>query len=164
MQPTESPPETQGETHQDAAAPEAPQEPSPLSALARDFAEMAEYFSCYVSATFDRGKLSIKELLWAAVGWASGVIVVSGVLLTAVVFLFYGAALGLAGLFGNRLWLGCLLSGLFFLTLTAGLIRFQRARFKRASLKKRVQKYEQTLDEQREKFGRDLEDQAVPQE
>jgi hypothetical protein len=137
-----------------------PEDPTP-SVLARDFAEIVEYLSCYLKATFDRGKLSIKEVLWRAIAWSSAIIVVIGILLTAAVFIFYGASLGLSELLGHRLWLGYLSTGLFFLVLISIWIRLEQRHLRKKSLRKEIEDYERTLDKQRSRFGRDLEEVAA---
>lgn len=149
---SESPPET---------APEASPEPPSPDHLLRTLEEMAEYFSVYVSAKLDKGRLSLKGFVWGIAGGVSAVVIVTGVLLTAVAFIFYGAALGLGEAMGGRMWLGFLSCGLFFLGAAVGLIRFQRARSRRRSLQTMIHKYERTLDEQKSKFGRDLEEAAA---
>ena len=88
--------------------------------------------SGFVGATIERGKVSLKEVLWKAVGWLFLVIVAGVILLTASVFAFYGAALGLAEVFGNRIWLGCLVSGVAFLAFIFIAVQIQKYRSRKA--------------------------------
>lgn len=134
---------------------EAPSLPS-AALLTERFQEIFSYLSCYMSARIAQGKLSIKDTLWAMVGWGSLILVMIGILLTAIVFVFYGLSLWIGEVSG-RPWAGYLATGLFFLLIPGLWLKIQRASAKKKSLKKEMEAYERTLAEQRSRYGCDLE-------
>ena len=140
-----------------------PDDQSPAEAF-RDvgtrLAELSDYLSYYVAARTDAIKASVRNAgLYAALGviglFAGGALVV-----TAVVLLLRGIAGGLAVLFGNRLWLGELVTAILFLALIGGGAWFMLGRLTKASRERTVKKYVSRQQQQRAKFGTDVKERA----
>src|SRR4051794_10920841 len=84
-------------------------DPTPASAFtdfADRLAEVREYASYYVKARVDRMKVSVRNIAVMAALGIVGLIAAGALVVTAVVLLCQGIALGLATLFGGRMWLG----------------------------------------------------------
>src|SRR5262245_41147105 len=110
------------------APPEAPADAPPdiaedgtkiLAQVAQQFAEIGEYLSCYLNTQLDRAKLTVRELILKFFLGLIGLSLVLGVLGVSVVFVFYGTALGLGKVLGDRAWLGFLVMGASVLTVSA---------------------------------------------
>lgn len=136
---------------------EAVEEQEQGASLQERVEEIFEYLSCYLEAKVLRGKLGLKQILWKAVLTLCFGLLAAGSLLVALAFIFYGAALALAELFGNRLWLGYLSSGGIFFAVTWIYLQAKRSNWLKASAHRKLKEYEQKLAEQRSKFGRDIE-------
>ena len=138
-------------------------EQSPTDAFAdakTRLSELAEYISYYFSAKFDGVKVSVRNLgIYAAVG-VIGLIAASALVTTAVVFVCIGIAGGLSALFGDRLWQGTLVAGLLVLALLGAGVWFGISRMTRSSRERTVRKYAARQQQQRAKFGHDVNERA----
>jgi hypothetical protein len=97
--------------------------PAATEQLRADLAALSEQAAIYLAARQDQLKLGVRR---AAVAVALGILallVVAAVLVTAAATTVGGIAHGLAELFGQRLWLGELVTGIAILTL-AGLVSY----------------------------------------
>jgi hypothetical protein len=123
--------------------------------------ELGEYFSYYVTAKADSVKLSLRAMvLWIASA-ALGFVTVAALIISASWFILSGMAQGLGVLFGDRLWLGKMTTGLL-LAAALGLgMYYAVSKRIRASRERTVQKYEERQARQREQFGRDVSGQAA---
>lgn len=123
-------------------------------------AEAKEYVSYFVSAKVDSVKLSVrKAVLYAGLGLVGGVALVA-VVCVAVALLLSGAAQGLGALFGGRMWLGNLTTGLIVMV-GLGLAAYVGVRRMIGSHRlTTVQKYEKRQDWERRQFGRSVEEAA----
>src|SRR5262245_55853246 len=90
------------------------QEPSPAEALRRmqqQIGELQAYFAHVVSAKVEGVRVSVRQItIWVVLG-VVGLLALAGLLVTALVLLLEGAAVGLALRFGGRLWLGQIVVG-----------------------------------------------------
>lgn len=133
--------------------------------LSRDLGEMKEYLGYYIAARKDSFVQSLKNaVLYAGLG-VIGAIVGSAILITAAVLLVVGIAQGLGLLFGGRMWLGDLVTGVLILGgvgVTIWLLIKKITNNWRSQL---VKKYEQRKREQRERFaGNDIDSRASQQQ
>lgn len=131
-----------------------------LKLLLKQFRELKGYFSCFVAAKTDSMKLSLRSTVLRLVLVALGFVVLSGFLVTAGWFVLSGTAGGLGVLFGDRWWLGNLVTGILFL---AGLgigIYLAVAKGKRIFLERTVKKYETRQARQQSEFGRSASNQT----
>lgn len=82
-----------------------------LKLLLKQFNELREHLSHYVTARSDGIKLALRNtLLWIALS-ALGLVAVSGLIITASWFMLSGTAEGLGVLCGGRLWVGKIIAG-----------------------------------------------------
>jgi hypothetical protein len=99
-------------------------------------------------------------VLWIASA-ALGFVTVAALIISASWFILSGMAQGLGVLFGDRLWLGKMTTGLL-LAAALGLgMYYAVSKRIRASRERTVQKYEERQARQREQFGRDVSGQAA---
>lgn len=152
-----------GVTPKETNGPE-PWEASELDALKRlfkQFHELHEYLSYYVTAKTDGVKLSLRNAsLWMVLALL-GSIAVAGLVVTANWFVLSGAAEGLGVLCGGRLWAGKIIAGLMALTVLGLFLYCTAARGRAASRERTVQKYEKRQAEQHAEFGRNVDDRAA---
>ena len=124
-----------------------------LKLLVNQFHELGEYFSHFVTAKTDSIKLSLRGTVLRLVLAALGFVVLSGFLVIAGWFVLSGVAGGLGVLFGDRWWLGNLVTGILFLSgLGLGMF-YAVARSKRTFLERTVTKYETRKARQQSEFG-----------
>jgi len=132
-----------------------------LKQLFKQFHELREYLSYYVTAKADGVKLSLRNAsLWVVLALL-GSIAVAGLIVTANWYVLSGAAEGLGVLCGGRLWAGKIIAGLLLLTVLGLFVFFTAARQKAASRERTVQKYEKRQAEQHAEFGRNVDDRAA---
>ena len=148
----------------DASAPEATDdfageeltENDALKLLGKQFRQLAEYFSYYVSAKIDGVKLSLRTaVLWVVLA-ALGFVAVGGLIVAASCYVLSGFAEGLSVLFNDRAWAGNIMAGLLLLTGLGFGLYFTFVKGKRASLKRRAHKYETRRARQQADFGCDV--------
>ncbi len=145
-------------------SPEGPAGESPVEALGKHLAVLADSLSYFLSVRADRVKLRIRRALWWAIAGAVGLVAGATALVVAVVLLLSGIAHGLAALLGGRLWAGELLVG-FVVLFGAGLaLALVAARGFQVSLRQTRQKYEQWQSRQRAVFGKDVTERARPRD
>lgn len=135
--------------------------PDALRQVLQQARELKEYVVYYLSARADRAKLGVRNaLLWTVLG-VLGCVALSGVFITASWFVLSGVAGGLSVLFGDRLWIGNIVTG-FLAAAGVGLgVWYVVATRINASLKRTVHKYEERKARQRKEFGRSICDQAA---
>jgi len=124
-----------------------------LKLLLKQFRELTAYFSHFVAAKTDSLKFSLRSAVLSFVLVALGFVVLSGFLVAAGWFVLSGVAGGLGLLFGERLWLGNLVTGILFV---AGLglgIYVAVAKATKTSRERTVKKYESRQARQQSEFG-----------
>jgi uncharacterized membrane protein len=122
----------------------------------RSVAELLHYVAYLLSAKLDQIKLSIQTLILYAVLGVLAVVAAATVLIVSVVLLFTGIAHGLGSAMGGRDWLGDLIVSLIVLGGIAISLSFLLTKFKTASRRRTIGKYEDRRRQQREQFGRDV--------
>jgi hypothetical protein len=85
--------------------------PDELKLLLKQFRELGVYFSYFMTAKTDSVKLSLRHVVIWVVSAALGFVAVGGLIVIASWLMLSGLAEGLGGLFGNRSWVGSLLTG-----------------------------------------------------
>ncbi len=122
--------------------------------------ELAEYISYYISAKLDGIKLSLRNMaIFAGLGIV-GLIAGGAMIFTAITLLLLGIAGGLGRLFGDRLWLGGLVTGLLVLALIAAGTIFVLRSIGKSSRERTGKKYAARQQQQRAKFGQDVQQRA----
>lgn len=131
-------------------------EPDALKLLVKQLHELGEYVSYYLTAKTDSAKLSLRNtVLWLSFA-AMGFAIVAGLILFAAWFLLNGVAKGVSVLFGGRLWVGNIVTGVLLLVGLA-LAMYGTVATRRITSRERVvRKYEQRQARQRAQFGRDV--------
>jgi hypothetical protein len=131
-------------------------EPDTLTLLVKQFHELGEYVSYYVTAKTDSAKLSVRNtVLWIALA-AMGFIVVAALIITATWLLLNGIAEGVSVLLGGRVWVGNIVTGVLLLV-GLGLAIYSTMTIRRITSRERVVcKYEQRQAQQQEQFGRNV--------
>jgi hypothetical protein len=128
--------------------------------LGQRLSELAEYVSYFISAKTDGIKLTLRNVaIYAALGIV-GLIAAGAMVVSAVVLVCWGIALGLSALFGHHLWAGYLVTGVLILALIGGGTWIGLKKFTGSSRERLVKKYAARQHEQRSKFGRDVEQAA----
>jgi hypothetical protein len=136
---------------------------SPTSAfrhVGQRLGELGEYVSYFISAKTDGIKLTLRNVaMYAALGIV-GLLAAGAMVVSAVVLVCWGIALGLSALLGHHLWAGYLVTGVLILALIGGGTWFGLKKFTGSSRERLVKKYAARQHEQRRKFGRDVEQAA----
>jgi len=154
------------EATEDASAPPATDdleqgevaEPDPLKLLVKQLQELGEYVSYYVTARTDSARLSLRSTVLRISFAALGLVVVAGLIITATWFVLKGIAEGVGLLFGGRLWVGNIVTGVLLLA-GLGLAMYCAVASRRTTSRERViGKYEQRQARQQEQFGRTVVD------
>jgi hypothetical protein len=129
-----------------------------LKLLLKQFQELREYVSYYAAARTDSVKCSVRN----AIGWtvlaALGFVAVGGLIVMASWLVLSGISQGAGTLFGERAWIGTVVTGVLALA-GVGLAVSCAAWIRRnASRKRTIRKYETRDARQRARFGRDVHD------
>jgi len=132
-----------------------------LKLLLKQIHELKEYFSYYVTAKTDSAKLQLRITLFRVVLSALGFVTLAGFLVTAGWFVLSGIAGGLGELFGDRLWIGNIVTGVLASTGLGLGIYYAVARRMRISRKRTIEKYEERQARQQTDFGHKACDQAA---
>jgi hypothetical protein len=124
--------------------------------LSDHFSELGDYATYFVRAKLDGARVSVRNaVIWTAVGVVA-LVVLFAMLATSVVLLIGGISEGLGVLFGDRLWLGRLATGLLGLAILGGSIALGIIRVKASMRMKRIRQYEEYKALQRARHGRDV--------
>ncbi len=127
---------------------------------ANQFAELKDYLSYYLAAKSDGIKTSIRNLgLYAALGIVS-LIALSSIIVTACALLIFGVARGFTWLFNGHRALGYTTTGILVLAVIFGGAFLGMSILTKSSRKRTVEKYEQRKEQQRAKFGTDVQRKA----
>jgi hypothetical protein len=129
---------------------------NPWAPLVENLRELVDYLSYYLSVQADQVRLRIRRFVLGML--LCGMAVISGlsVIITAVVILLAGAGQGFGQLFGGRLWLGNLVTGIGVLCLTVLMLVVISRRIVRISRTKTVEKYAELRQHQRRQHGHDV--------
>jgi hypothetical protein len=126
----------------------------------RRLEELWEYISYYISAKTDALKLSVTNaVIYAALG-VVGLLAGGALVVTAVVLACIGLSGALAALFGHRPWLGNLVMGLLLLGIVGAVVVIGLKKLTGASKERTLKKYAARQQQQRSKFGEDVEQAA----
>jgi len=132
-----------------------------FKAAQRRLQELQEYVSYYISAKTDALKLSVTNaVIYAALGIV-GLLAGSALVVTAVVLACMGIAGALAALFGHRPWLGNLVGGLLLLAIVGVVAVVGLKKVTGASRERTLKKYAARQQQQRAKFGEDVQQAAT---
>jgi hypothetical protein len=150
------------QAHDDHEPTEGPgPEPDVLKVLLKQFRELGEYFSYYVSAKTDSVKLSLRNVILWMVLAALGFVAVVALMVTASWLLLIGIAEGLSALCGDRSWAGNLMTGVLVLAGLGLATYYTLAKRARCSRERTVEKYENCQARQQARFGHDVAEQAA---
>jgi len=129
--------------------------------LSTRFAELGEYVSYLLSAKVDGIKVSLRNAgIYAALG-VLGLLAGGALIVTTVVLLLRGIAGGLGALFGQRLWLGEIVTAVLFLAILGVGTWFGLNRMTKASRERTVKKYASRQQQQRARFGTDVHERSA---
>jgi hypothetical protein len=132
-----------------------------VARISHGIGELKEYMGYYAAAKMDSFKSSIRNVgLLAGIG-VVGLIVGGAILATAGVLLVVGIAQGLGALFGYRMWLGNLVTGLLILGLLGAGVWIVMSKVKNSWRNATWKKYEDRKREQRKKYGHDVHQRAA---
>ena len=129
--------------------------------LLRQFRELVEYFSYYLSARADSAKLGLQDALLRVTLAALAFIVLASLSVGAIWFALNGTAEGLGILCGNRPWAGNLLTGSLVAAGLAGGTCGMISRFKNITREGTVAKYENRQSRQQVRYGHNVSDRAA---
>jgi len=119
-------------------------------------AELGEYVNYYLAAKLDSYKAAGRKIgLLAGIG-VVGLLALSAFIVTTMVLFCLGVAQALTALFGGHAWAGNLVAAILFLAITAGAIWFGYGKLTKSSREKTKAKYVQRKQQQRAKFGTDV--------
>ena len=129
--------------------------------IKNDIGELKEYASYYLAAKMDGIKRTVRNIgLYAALGLV-GLIAGGAIVATAAGLLIVGLAELLGHLFGERYWLGDIVTGLLVLGLIGGLAWWMMNKLTNTWRSQTVKKYEQRKQSQRERFAHDVSGRAA---
>lgn len=120
--------------------------------------ELKENFLCYVSARVDGVKLRLREVVVRTALALLAFVTIGGLFFAAGWFTLSGLAGGLGVLFGDRVWLGNLVTGVLSM---AGLglgVYYAAAKQRRNALKVTIEKYEKRRDRHGAESGHRVDD------
>jgi hypothetical protein len=141
----------------DAAQPELT-EGEGLKLLLKQFQELREYVAYYAAAKTDSVKCAVRDAIRQTVLAALGFVALAGLIVMASWLVLSGISQGAGALFGDRAWIGTLMTGALALVgIGFGILCVTSIR-QNASRKGTVQKYETRNAQQRARFGRDVRD------
>jgi hypothetical protein len=147
-----------------ARSAKAAEQPNPaveaVHRIGADLNELKDYATFYLTTKVDGIKRTIRNIgLYAALG-VVGAIVGGAMLATAagMIVVAIGQALGL--LFGGRIWLGYLVTGILILGAVAGAAWFFMNKLTNSWRSQTIAKYEQLKKSQRERLGHDVSERA----
>ena len=124
--------------------------PDELKLLLKQFRELGEYFSYFVTAKADSVKLSLRHIVLWVVLVAVGFVAVGGLIIIASWLLLSGIAEGLSGLFGNRSWAGSLVTGFLLSGRPLGLgTYYTLAKRNKIARERTAQKYERLTSQKK---------------
>jgi hypothetical protein len=132
-----------------------------LKLALKQFRELGEYFSYYVTAKADIVKLSLWAIALRVVLAALAFVTGAALIISASWLVLSGVAQGLGVLFGDRLWAGNMTTGLLVLAALALGVYCAVSKIMKISRERTIQKYEERQALQRKEFGRDVCDQAA---
>jgi hypothetical protein len=157
--PTESP----GATRGPSAKPDAASSEHPGQAFGdalRQVGVLRAYLGYYLSTRLDQIKLTVRWFIICAVLAVIGLVGVGAVVVTAVVQVLGGVASAIGQAAPSHPWIGSLITGLVVLAAVAIALRWGVGFMRRASQAAIVAKYEAFKRQQREQFGRSVDDGA----
>jgi hypothetical protein len=126
-----------------------------------DINELKEYASYFVAAKVDGVKRTVRNIgLYAALGIV-GLIAGGAIIATASGLLIVGLAQGLSRLFGGRVWLGDIVTGIVVLAVIGTGAWFMMNKLTGAWRSQTIRKYEQRKQSQRERFDHDVSGRAA---
>jgi len=129
-----------------------------LKLLLKQFQELREYVSYYAAARTDSVKCSVRNAIRQIALAALSFVAVAGLIVLASWFVLTGISQGVGALFGDRAWIGALLTGVLALA-GVGLGMSCAASIRRNAARKRtVRKHDTRQARQRARFGRDVHD------
>ena len=129
-----------------------------LKLLLKQLQELREYISYYAATRTDSVKCIVRDAIGRIVWAALRFVAVSGFIVMASWFLLSGISQGVGALFGDRAWIGTVITGVLALAgVGLGMSCAAWAR-KSASRKRTVREYEAREARQRARFGRDVHD------
>jgi len=129
--------------------------------IKNDIGELKEYASYYIAAKIDGIKRAVRNIgLYAALGIV-GLIAGGAIVATAAGLLIVGVAELLTRLFGDRAWLGDIVTGLLVLGVIGGLAWWMMNKLTNTWRTQTVKKYEQRKQSQRERFAHDVSGRAA---
>jgi hypothetical protein len=126
-----------------------------------DIDELKEYGSYYLAAKLDGFKRTARNIGLYAVLGIVGLIVGGAMIATAAGLLIVGVAEGLGRLFGDRYWLGDLVTGILVLGAVAAGVWFMMNKLTGSWRSQTIKKYEQRKQTQRVRFGHNVSDRAT---
>lgn len=168
-QPTNGEPTPDHRSTKDGSAPNATDDreqgertkPDDLKLLLKQFRELAEHFAVFVTAKTDSVKLSVRHVVLWVVLAALGFVAVGGLTVMAGWLMLSGIADGLGELFGNRPWVGSLMTGFLLLAgLGLGMV-YTVAKRNRIARDRTAQKYETRKARQQAEFGQNVADRSA---
>lgn len=123
--------------------------------------ELKEYANDYFSAQKDLTRAKAKQFASKAILGSLALVAVLAVVAVSVLLVLTGIALGLGELFGDRPWLGFLVTGLLLLGIIGLAGWFGLQRWQKSSRESTIRRYEQRHELQRQRFHRSV-DQPGP--
>ena len=126
-------------------------------------AELRDYAAIYASAKADKLKQSMRQIvLYAALG-IIGLIAATAYIVTAVAVAILGMSEGLGHLFGERVWLGHLVTGLVLLSVLALVVYIMVRRMTSNSRRRTIEKYARRKQQHAARFPEQAGEQPVPE-
>lgn len=119
-------------------------------------AQLKEYATYFLSTKVDGVRASVRNTALYAVLGLGAALTAAAAIVTGVVLLIGGVATGLGWLFGQRFWLGNLVTGLLVLILFAAGAYVGLSYLLKSFRRNLVNKYEQRQQWERGQFGRDV--------
>lgn len=118
--------------------------------------EIREYANHYISAKKDLTRAKAKEMASKAILLALIGVAALGTVFVSVLLLLTGIAMGLGELFGDRYWLGFLVTGILLLGIMGLGVWYGLKRWQNASRESTIRRYEQRHELQRSRFHRSV--------
>lgn len=114
--------------------------------LFRRIGELLEHFTHYLGVRKDLAAAKARRVLLKLIAAAAAAVVLAAIVFTAAGLVVVGIAHGLGTLFGNRMWLGELVTGAGLLAMMAAALWILLGKWRKDACQRTIQKYEGNSD------------------
>lgn len=143
--PPPSPPKDPLASGRDSPPSPAHEGPEALQDLGPLLQDLSTNLGVYLRSYVERSKVTLRQAFIGIAVYPIAIFVIAGLILSSLVFLSYGIALGLTDLLGGREWLGFLITGVVLIAATSGALRYFLVTRQKKIFREKVSRYEKQI-------------------